>query len=860
MRIIRKLFIIISISVIVIVTLLLLVSYIWGDTISAYLVNKLNENINTKVEVSKMHFSLLKRFPNASIEFKNVTVFSSNNYQHHISDTLPNELLKSKYIILEFNILDLINKRVTLNEIGLKNARIQFLRNAKGQANYDILKHDTAKSLFSFDLKKLKIVESSIIYIDKKELLVMDQNVSKLIINGSLNNKIISGDVYAKMVFNKLSLHNVIYLKNKSLEASIKVKYENECISFQSDPITLSNIKLKANGSYTIKSKYLVLKYQVKSQQLEDLVSLYEPFRSDLSKNIRLKGEYSSYGIMQWNLNKAFPSFTVMSKFNNVSLHDIKNDFQLQNISADVVMNMSTISPSTAYLQIKSFDTYSDSLTLNCSGIIKNYIHPVIDVKANLKGQANAINKFFKGSVQFKGGTFDLHVACKGDIDKTRPFEENNFFDWLYKGTATVSDANVLFVKANQNISDINTDIEFDKDILFNKLSFTIDSNTFNFNGNLTNYAESFKTMSNFYVNGNLSSKSVIIKQSGSSDDNFLIPLFKPNFITLSLNLDIAYLNIFNQDFNNVIGSLNKDENTFELNKAKLEYLSGLGYIEQARLSYIDNHFTLSAISKLSKTSIKDLFRAYDNFGQNTLTYKNIDGSLSGNFNFYSEYSNTFVFLPDKMMLEADFEISNGKLVNFEPLESLSKFIEISELKNVKFSNLKNSISIKNSLITIPLMDVRSSACDFSVFGTHNFDNEYEYHIKIMFSELMQKKYAASIEKNNEFANVQPDEESKKNLYLKIAGKNLDYKISYDRKEAINNIKQDLKKEKETLKGILREEFGFFKKDTIHNAQDNKKNNNKLYFEMIDSDQDTVKPVKKPVNQNQKPKVEWEDE
>ncbi|MBE0653406.1 MAG: hypothetical protein IH594_06390, partial [Bacteroidales bacterium] len=42
-----------------------------------------------------------------------------------------------------------------------------------------------------------------------------------------------------------------------------------------------------------------------------------------------------------------------------------------------------------------------------------------------------------------------------------------------------------------------------------------------------------------------------------------------------------------------------------------------------------------------------------------------------------------------------------------------------------------------------------------------------------------------------------------------------DYKIKYDKKEAIAAIKNDLQQEKTTLKTILHEEFGFFGKDSL---------------------------------------------
>jgi len=62
---------------------------------------------------------------------------------------------------------------------------------------------------------------------------------------------------------------------------------------------------------------------------------------------------------------------------------------------------------------------------------------------------------------------------------------------------------------------------------------------------------------------------------------------------------------------------------------------------------------------------------------------------------------------------------------------------------------------------------------------------------------------------------IEDDGAGKTNLYLTIIGTPDDFKIRYDRKEAINKVKSDLQQEKKVLKTILREELGFFKKDSL---------------------------------------------
>ncbi|PCH84987.1 MAG: hypothetical protein COB88_10855, partial [Flavobacteriales bacterium] len=67
--------------------------------------------------------------------------------------------------------------------------------------------------------------------------------------------------------------------------------------------------------------------------------------------------------------------------------------------------------------------------------------------------------------------------------------------------------------------------------------------------------------------------------------------------------------------------------------------------------------------------------------------------------------------------------------------------------------------------------------------------------------------------------------------------------IKYDKKSYVQKIGEDLKAEKQTLKAILNEEFGWFKKDTTikKNKKKNKKNSKEKFSDdyfIIEWDED----------------------
>ena len=93
------------------------------------------------------------------------------------------------------------------------------------------------------------------------------------------------------------------------------------------------------------------------------------------------------------------------------------------------------------------------------------------------------------------------------------------------------------------------------------------------------------------------------------------------------------------------------------------------------------------------------------------------------------------------MKINSYLSIEKGELIDFKPLESLSGYVSLDELKHVRFSNLENSIEVENELVKIPAMEIKSSALSVYISGTHSFNNEIDYNVTLLLSELLSGKF-----------------------------------------------------------------------------------------------------------------------
>jgi len=151
--------------------------------------------------------------------------------------------------------------------------------------------------------------------------------------------------------------------------------------------------------------------------------------------------------------------------------------------------------------------------------------------------------------------------------------------------------------------------------------------------------------------------------------------------------------------------------------------------------------------------------------------------------------------------------IEKGELISFAPLLSLSSYVSVDELKDVKFSTLENTIKIGNNNINIPAMEIKSSALSLFISGTHSFNNEIDYQIKLLLSELISKRARKRNTNLDKQLFVEDDGLGKTTLYLKMDGTVDDPNIYFDKISIKEKIKTEIKKEKEEIKKVVKEDL-----------------------------------------------------
>jgi hypothetical protein len=197
---------------------------------------------------------------------------------------------------------------------------------------------------------------------------------------------------------------------------------------------------------------------------------------------------------------------------------------------------------------------------------------------------------------------------------------------------------------------------------------------------------------------------------------------------------------------------------------------------------------------------IDSIFYVFNNFRQEFLVHRHLRGKINADINTFLILDNELRFKPESLLSFIDISIIDGELINFEPMQSLSRYIDSEALKHLKFSELRNDIQVRNKTITIPEMEIISNVSTIRVSGTHTFDQRIDYHFMVPLSQFRQSDPDAR------FGEIAEDESGKMNIFLKMTGTTRDYKVIYDTRAVTRKILQDFKKEGKEIKNLFQKQ------------------------------------------------------
>jgi len=840
----------------------ILYSYYNGDKIAAIGIKYVNEYLDSKLTVEEVHFSLIKQFPFATLDLTNVCALSKKGFKLNVTDSIKSDtLLKTKHLYLKFDLLEIFKNKFKLSRIEISEGFVYLLVNNKDEDNFNIIKtsNENKQSNFEIDLSKLELRTCNVYIINENKKLYLSSYISKISVSGNFNKKSFDfdGDVKSKLI--NFKIDGVSYCKNIPVKISVKAKSTENNFTITRGELSYADLPLSISGNFVLaKSIQLNINLKAKSLDINNLKTHLSSFLGIPTTISNVEGELSVDAKITGKLDKkSIPSINSHFEWKKGLLELLikkgKHVFQNINLTANYSNGINKSAQSSSIkLDINNLEIeksiFKGKVNLN------NFVDLKIESTFDSNIQLTDINKFItnKDTIEFKNGTLTAKGGFSGKIDSM----QHNFIKsiWL-KGEFKNIGCEIL--NKQYKLEFANGSFNYADKIELSNFSAQLNTMPFQFTGTINGIQNwIMENKASISIEGNTIWDWFDSSVFATEEKNKKQELQFPDNISLALRFAIKKLKSSNFQASDVSGLVQYKPKMFTLNELKFNSMNGSISTNAAIAQELNGDFNVQLQAQLNQLTVSEIFHTFKNFGQSVLLPQHIKGSLTGNINFSGTWDKNLQVNDDKIITDAKFELSKGELIDFKPLEGLSKFIALNELKHIYFSTIKNQIFIKNKVITIPQMDIASSALNLQLSGTHTFKNQYDYHIKLALSEILFRKARTNKEVNE---NAEEEKNKGAKLYLTIKGEGDNYKVKYDSKLSRKAFVETLTNERKTIGNLLQKEFGSIT-DTTKNAPINQKKFNieweekKENIEKEPSKTNSSKEAKKP-----KFKIEWDN-
>lgn len=808
----KRLLIYIVAVVILVITAAVGIAYFNEDRIRVIAIEKLNALLETEVRVEAIEFSLLKRFPKASIHFKNIEIKEKGSVEN------VKNVLKANSLFLEFNPFDLLSGNYIVDRITLTDAEINAVVYKNGSNNFDFIKEDSGDENFNISLEKVVLVNSTIEFRNEGSKMYFNAYFDDLELSGQFQKSVYELTIASKGELRALHFNTFNFKRKHRFVLDFKLNVDNDKKEYQiQNAIThLGPLKLRYHGKYIDSEKQPQVDLTFKAEEIS-LKSIFyllpEKFQEYMTK-YSVGGDVILEGKIVGKLGKnVSPAIDLKFSLDKGTINHNKGNAAFDEIHCEAILsNGASMNLSTTYINVKSLGftgTYGKSFG---SFSISNFEDPYLSFELTSILDLSKLKAIIgNDSIEEIGGVCEYYLKAETRLDSIMEFDKRALKAMKTSGNLTVTDGSFKWKGYDHRIGEIYTEARFGNNLIYiDTLHYTLAGIPSNIKGKVYNLIpylffkdEGLKMLADVYYK-----ELDIDKLSGDKkgEVGFILPVTE--FTDLNINLKIDQFAFRRFKASNVSCQLTSNYPYLLIRDLNINALEGQcnGWIN-ADISDLNNNVWTSELD-LNEVNIKQLFYQFEEFGQENIVSGNLEGIANVSLNFKAIFDKNYSIKSESIEVLSSVEIKNGRLVNYEPILALSKYVELEELKNISFSNLKNDIQIKNKTVFIPQMDIKSSALELLLSGKHTFENVIDYHIRLYLNDILFKKAKKSRKNDEEFGEVETDKEGRSKIFLSMTGTVDDYKIKLDRKALREKWDSDIKSERENLKELFKIEFG----------------------------------------------------
>ncbi|GAA4304008.1 AsmA family protein [Compostibacter hankyongensis] len=732
---------------------------------------KFNDRITGALEIRDIHPSLFRSFPNISLSLEGVTLRDSLWQQHR------HTLLEAKNIFVKINTLALLKRKTDIRQITLSDASIYLFTDSSGYSNTRVFRSSRQKSRRSgrTDMARFQL-ENVRLIIDNRQKHKHFQ-IAFPALKG-ITQPTDSGwtgkmEWHARIQDFSFNVQKGSYLKNKALRGSLTLQYnrvlrrlqlERQRITIDRQPLLLSavfdfarqpvafTLHIDAPG-LPIPAAAAMLPPNI-SRHLDSL-SFQKPL--DVQADIRGRMQYPDTPLVRvrWkttdNTLSAYGIALQQCSFEGFFYNEVTPGYGHNDPNSEISLQ---------HFRAVCWNIPLRADTLN----IRNLKHPRLSSHLYSDFPLSALNDPGSGSpFRFDGGHARMDLRYSGGLEAkdTVPPQIN--------GSINIEKGALSYLPRNMTLKDFSALLDFrGQDLFLRQIKLQSNKSTLQMDGTVRNLTSLyFNAPEKLVLDWNIRSPLVDLNEFRSflqprrhtagtrkgrnNSTNRIVSQLNVVMEACNVNMQLQVDRLTYRQFTagNVRAGIALTGSGVRLQQIALSHAGGTMLVSgNVQPQGKGNRFDLNA--RLQGVHVDQLFRAFENFGLKSLTGDNLRGTLSATAKIRGGLSDQAGIVPHSLYGTVAFDLRNGALLHFAPLENIGTFVfRKRNLSEVTFDELKNTFELKGNKIIIPSMRIASSALNMDVGGVYGLPTGTDISIDVPLRNPQKDELALSDNEDN---------------------------------------------------------------------------------------------------------------
>ncbi len=732
---------------------------------------QVSQKLSGDVNIGDVELSFFSSFPAISVLLQKVSVRDTLYSQH------KHPFLTADRVYARISVFNLIAQKNALTGVRIEDGNLYLYTDTSGYTNSYLMKGkqpakpSTGNKSMELDDIKLKNFHITLDDRQKNKLLDFDMNrfTCDISDDDTLTRFKTKNDVLIKsLAFN---LKKGSYAANKRFKGNFTLYYNKprKHLYFNNINIRLNDYSYNLSGGFDLHDNpTFTLLVATKNLPLEEgksllpaavakavsIVMIDKPIDVKASIGGPLKGVDPLVKVAwtsQGGNRVVTPFFTLTNcSFTGGYTNELIPGLPRKDPNSRIFIN--DLSANWEGLSLRSKNLYIDNLT-----------EPKINMDLHSDFSLAAFNNVFQSrSIEFKEGRGLLNVYYSG------PLIKNSSTNTSIRGILKIQDGTIIYLPRNIPLKNCNGAVEFKKtDVAVRNLSCNVLGNSIIMNGSINNMLSLLgndpgKIALDWHVYSpslDLAGVSVLLQKrkkivSSYAKSNKLgktarqiDQMLEESNVSLNLKTDQLLFKKFKAS--NVDASIELVQDNWNLNHVKLNTAGGLmqikGYLKEK------NEFVQQAALKVlvANTDVSKIMYAFNDFGQDGVSFKNLEGVLSSNVDITMDIDRNLSASPSNMNGNIYFTLKNGALIDYEPIKKLQTFLfKNRDFENIRFAELKDHFEVKGKDIIMNRMEIQSTVLTLFVKGIFSMEpGKTDVSIQVPLSNL-KKRDADYIPKN----------------------------------------------------------------------------------------------------------------